>query len=114
MMPSTEYSKSSAVFGHLLITTSGEPQSVTQPSCLYIFEVQHDETYILTYVPNEEPAHPHSLIRVFVVRMKKVASVAVQNSPSSDSDRLCECVQAYLNLRWAQRFEGTSFILRII
>ena len=35
---------------------------------------------------NHQPAHQRSLIRVFVVRMKKL-SLAIKNSPSEDSDQ---------------------------
>ena len=41
--------------------------------------------YLLIYASKAEsnqPAHPRSLIRVFVVRMKKLASLSVQNAPS--------------------------------
>ena len=50
------------------------------------FEPQREETYLLTCAPNEysnQPEHPHSLIRIFVVRM----SLAVQNAPAEDSDQ---------------------------
>ena len=51
-------------------------------------EPQYEETFLQTYWPNEDsnqPAHPRSLIRVFVVR--NFASLAMQNASSDDSDQ---------------------------
>ena len=42
---------------------------------LVLFESHREKTYLLTCAPNEDsyqPVHPRSLIRVFVVRMKKL------------------------------------------
>ena len=47
-----------------------------------------------------QPAHPHSLIKHFVVRMKKLSNLANQNVLSEDSDQTTDA-QADLNLRWA-------------
>ena len=76
--------------------------------------------YLLTCAPNEDtdqPAHPRSLIRVFVVRMKKPCFLAIQNAPNEDSDqtarkrrlvwilawRTCQTVR-FLTLRLKWRF----------
>ena len=45
------------------------------PIALCQNEPQREETYLLTRFPNEDsdqPAHPHSLTRVFVIRTKTV------------------------------------------
>ena len=61
-------------------------------------EPQREKTYLLTCVPDKDsnqPAHPRSLIVVIVVFMKKLASLAIQNAPSEDSDqtaRLCSLI----------------------
>ena len=46
---------------------------------LDIIEPQREEIYLLTCALNEDsnqPAHPHSLIRVFVVHMKKLCNLS--------------------------------------
>ena len=46
--------------------------------------------WTVIYAPNEhsnQPAHPHSLIRVFVVLMTNFAYIAAQNAPSEFSDQ---------------------------
>ena len=51
-------------------------------------EPQREKTYFLTCSHNEDsnkPVHPRSLSRVFVVHMKKLAFLAIQNTPSEDS-----------------------------
>ena len=53
------------------------------------FDLQRKKTYLLTCPPNEDsdlPVHPHSLIRVFVVRMK-LCILAIQNALREDSDQ---------------------------
>ena len=55
-----------------------------------LFDPQHEETYRLTCAPNkdsDQTAHPRSLIRVFVVRMKKLCILGYPNAPSEDSDQ---------------------------
>ena len=51
---------------------------------------QREKTYLLTCAPKEasdQPAHQHSLIRVFVVRVRKLWIIAIQIAPSEDSDQ---------------------------
>ena len=77
------------------------------------FELPHDKTNKMAYVPSEEsdqPGHPPSLIRVFAVCMKKAwvlsYSLSAQRRHWSDWTD----AQADLNLRWAQsHFVGLSW-----
>ena len=49
--------------------------------------------YLLTCAPNaalNQRAHSSSLIRVFIIRMKKLQSLAIQNAPSEDSDQTAQ------------------------
>ena len=44
-------------------------------TCVSIFEPKRQKTYLLQCIPNKDfnqPAHPRSLIKVFVVHMKKI------------------------------------------
>ena len=53
------------------------------------YEPQREKSYLLTYAPNADlnrPAHPHSLITVFVVCMRLFESFAIKYTPSDDSD----------------------------
>ena len=53
--------------------------------------VRPSENVLLTCAPNDDsnqPAHPHGLLRVFVVHIKKnLASLVVKNGSSRDSDQ---------------------------
>ena len=77
--------------------------------CL-IYESLSEKKYLLTCASNEDsnqPAHPRSLIRAFVVRMKKPC---IPGFPKCDQWRFwsdCANAQADLNLRWAHMSEGT-------
>ena len=65
--------------------------------------------YSLTCAPNEDsnqPAQWSNLIRVFLVHLKKIASLAIQNLPSEDSD---PNAQSDLNLRRALRYVFLRF-----
>ena len=57
----------------------------------YVYETQSESTYLLTCASNEDsdqPAHPRSLISVFVVRMKKHCTLGYLNKvPGEDSDQ---------------------------
>ena len=56
------------------------------------YEPQHKKLYLLTCMLNgdlNEPAHLHSLIRVFVVCMKKLCIVGI-NVPSEDFDQTAQ------------------------
>ena len=51
------------------------PKDIVFLLYLSCFEPQREKTYLVTCGPNEDsnqPAHPRSLIRVFVVRLKKL------------------------------------------
>ena len=61
------------------------------------------------HAPNEnpnKPAHPRSLIRVFVGNVKKLCTLTIQNAPSEDSDQTAK-TQADLNLRGVIMSKGT-------
>ena len=79
-------------------------------SMRYDNEPQCMKTYLLTCAPNEysnEPAHPYSLIRVFVVRVKKRS---ILGYPICDLWRFrsdCANTQADLNLHKAYISEVT-------
>ena len=55
---------------------------------------QLERTNLPTSAPNKDsnqPAHPHSLIRVCVVRMKKLdIAKDVKSAPSKDSDQIAQ------------------------
>ena len=56
-----------------------------------------------------KPAHPHSLIRVFVVRIEKLHRLLPKYAPSKDSyQTACANAQADLNRRWAH-MSGCTF-----
>ena len=51
---------------------------------------QRPKTYLLTCAPNDNAnqlAHPNSLIRVFIVRMKQLCILGYRNAPNEDSDQ---------------------------
>ena len=55
-----------------------------------IYESQRQKTYLLTWAPYEDsnqPVHPCCIIKVFISRERKFASLAIQNAPSEDSDQ---------------------------
>ena len=65
-----------------------------------LYELQRQKTYLRTCTPNEhskQPADPHSLIRIFVVRMNELCILDIQNAPSEHSDQtvrryaFCRC-----------------------
>ena len=70
--------------------------------------------YLLTCAPNEDSnqsVHPHSLMRVFVVRMKKfLYPWQSKIGPVKLLLRLHEC-DANLNLRWAHMFVVTFLLM---
>ena len=57
----------------------------------YMLELSRNErNVVLTCAPNEgsnQPAHPRSLIRVFIVRMEKLCILGYPNVPSENSDQ---------------------------
>ena len=76
----------------------------------HLYGPKRKKTYIRTCVHNEDsnqPAHPRSLIRVSVVRMKQLCILGYPKcaQPRFRSD--CANAQSDLNLRWALIFEGT-------
>ena len=82
------------------------------------FERQRVRTYLLTYAPNEDSdqlAHSRSLIRVFVVRMKKVWILGYPKCAQWRFWSDCANAQADLNLRWAHMSKGTfyDFVARL-
>ena len=82
----------------------------TPLTCQCRNEPQRQKTYRLTCAPkkdSDQPAHPRSLIKVFVVRMKKLC---IPGYPKCVQGRFwsgCANVQADQNLRWAHMSEGT-------
>ena len=53
-------------------------------------EPQREKTYFLICAANEDSnqlAHPRSKVRVFVVRIKKILSLDIQNAPCEASDQ---------------------------
>ena len=74
-----------------------------------IFEPEHEKTCPLTCAPNEDsdqPAHPHSLIRVFVVCEKTLCSLCYRKCAQWRVWSDCANAQADLNLRSAHMSEG--------
>ena len=78
------------------------------------FDPKHKKTYHLTCASNEEsnqPAHPCSLIRVFVVRMKKLW--ILDYTKCAQWRFWSDCVDAFAqsdqNLHWAKMYQGTYF-----
>ena len=74
----------------------------------YICDPQHEKTYLLKCASKEDsdqPAHLRSLIRIFIVRMKKLCILVYPKCAHwrlwSDSD------SADLSRRWALMPEGT-------
>ena len=68
------------------------------------------ETYLLTCAPNDysnQPVRPRSLIRVFVVYMKKLCSLCSLKCAQWRFWSDCATAQSDLNLRWAHLSEGT-------
>ena len=73
-------------------------------------EPQHVKTYNRIFAPNEnsnQPAYPRSLIRVFVLRMKKLCILGYPKCAQWRFWSDCAKAQADLNLRWAHMSEGT-------
>ena len=74
------------------------------------YEQQREKAYRWIYAPiddSDQSAHPHSLIRVFVVRVKKLC---VLGYPKCSQWRFwsdCADAQVDLNLRWVYMSEGT-------
>ena len=59
-----------------------------------LFDPQNKKTYLLTCTTNEvsnQPAHPRSLIRLFVVGVKKFCTLGYSNAPVKILIRLREC-----------------------
>ena len=70
------------------------------------------KAYPLTCAPNEDSnqlAHPSSLIRVFVFRIKTFSSLAIQNAPSEGFDQTARKAQSDLNPHLAHICEGIFF-----
>ena len=73
-------------------------------------EPQRELTYLLTSALNEDsnqPAHPHSLISVFVICMKKRCLTGCPTCVQWRFWSNCANAQADLNLRWVHISEGT-------
>ena len=69
-----------------------EVSAIQAPKSSTIYP-QRQATYLLTCAPNEDsnqPAHPRSLIRIFVARVKKLCILIYQNAPFKDSDRTAQ------------------------
>ena len=74
------------------------------------FVSSHEKTYLQPCEPTEDSnqhAHPHSLIRNFVVRMVKHCTLGYPKCAQRRFWSVCANAQADLNLRWAQISEGT-------
>ena len=57
--------------------------------CCLSFKLQHKKIYLLTCASNKhlnQLAHPHCLIRVFIVRCRNSATLSVHNVPCEYSD----------------------------
>ena len=70
-----------------------------------------------TCVPNEDSnqsAHPHSQIRDFVFRMRKICILGYPKYIQWRFWSDCAHAQANLNLRWAHMSKGTFLTLRLI
>ena len=68
------------------------------------------KTYLLTCAHNKDsnhPAHPRSLIRSFIVRIKILDIIGYLNCAQWKFWSHCEIVQTDLNLLWAQMSDGT-------
>ena len=82
-----------------------------------LYEPPHDKTNKMACAPTEDsdqPGHPPSLIRVFLVRMRKAW---VLSYPLSAQRRLwsdCADAQADLSLRWAQCYFVCFVMSRLI
>ena len=91
------------------------PRQVMHSVGIYVYETQSESTYLLTCASNEDsdqPPHLHSLVRVFVVRMKKHCILRYLNKgPGEDSD--CVNTQADLNPRWAHTSERTFSVCAV-
>ena len=73
----------------------------------YIDGPEREKTYLLTCASNKDSnqiAHPRSLIRVFVVRMKKLCFLTIKNAPNENSDETTNA-HADLNLHWVHMSE---------
>ena len=69
----------------------------------YVFEPLRQKMYLLTCASNEDsiqPAHPRSLIRVFVVRMEKLCTLVYPKCAELRFWSDCPDIQADLNLYW--------------
>ena len=69
-----------------------------------IYGPQHQKMYLRPGAPSEDsnqPAHPRSLIRVFVVRLWKLCLIANQKCTQWRFWSDCANAQSDLNLRWA-------------
>ena len=70
-------------------------------------ELPHDKTNQMACVPSEDsdqPGHSPSLIRVFVVRMKKAWFLSYPLSPQRRLKSDWVDAQADLSLRWAHSY----------
>ena len=83
----------------------------------YNTEPQCDRTYLLTCAPNKDSnqsAHPRSLNRVSIVRIKKFCILDYPKCAQQRFRLACANAQADLNLCWAHMSEGSSPTLRFI
>ena len=83
------------------------PFDIMRQIFLYLFEPWREKTYLLTCAPNKDsnqPAHPRSLTRVFVIRIKKLCIIGYTKYANT---KYCANAQADLNLRWAHMSDGT-------
>ena len=103
----------SVSFGHISSWESEYIVLVNIVTFLYVRRAwQCQKTYLLTCAPNEDtnkPAHPRSLIRVFVIRMDKRCILCYLNCAKWRFWSDCANAQADLNLRWAHTSEGILF-----
>ena len=94
----------SAILPH--VGTEDPDKSVHLCPLTESFELQHEKTFLVICVPNEnlnQPARPRSLITVRC-SYEETLSLAVQNTPFDDSD---QTAQSDLNRHRAHMSKGT-------
>ena len=92
-------------------------QTECNEESLWYMNRKSRKTYLTTCAPNEDsnqPAHPRSLIRVSVVRMKTPSILGYPKCAQSRFCSDCAIAQADLNLRYAHMSEVTFLTLRLI
>ena len=78
--------------------------------CVSSYEPQRQKAYLVASATNRIwnlPAHPHSLSRVFILRMKKPCILCYPKCAKRRFWSDCANAQSDLNLRWAHILEGT-------